>query len=152
VRAERLSSCRNPPGDEEEEHYGVRRCRPAKLCERHCQTPDSLSNFTFAQGRIPENDACTPWRFYIERIYGVQTHASYLGFAGHIRDHSAAFPLQPNKNMESGIRPANFGPFGELLANGANQCIPSSSIRGVGPAQVTIKVALADEIRESKLL
>ena len=54
--------------------------------------------------------------------------------------------------MESGIRTANFGPFAELLANGGNQCIPSRGIRGVGPAEMTIEMAFADEIRESELL
>jgi hypothetical protein len=54
--------------------------------------------------------------------------------------------------MESGIRTANFGSFAELLANDANQCIPSRGVRGVGPAEVTIEMAFADEIRESELL
>src|SRR5215468_9883565 len=120
--------------------------------ERHSQTPNSFSNLTFAQGGIAKNDACAPWRFYIERIYGVQPHTGHLGFAGHVRNPSTVFPLQPNKNMEPSIRTANFGAFGELLANGANQCTPSSGIRGVGPAEVTIEVALANEIRDSKLL
>jgi hypothetical protein len=91
-----------------------------RLCERLSQPPNALSNLTFAQGCIPENNARAPWRFYIEWIYGVQSHTGLFGFADHILDHSATPPFQPDKKMEPGIRTANLCTFGELLVYGGH--------------------------------
>jgi hypothetical protein len=120
--------------------------------ERHSQAPDSLSNLAFMQGSVAENDAGAPGRFQIEGIHRVQTDAGPLGFAMHIGDPSAASSLQPDKYMEAGICAANFGPFAELSGNRLYQYIPSRRIRGVCAAQVTIEVALIEEVCECKLL
>jgi hypothetical protein len=54
--------------------------------------------------------------------------------------------------MEPGVGAADFSSPTELLANGANERIPSRGVRGVGPAEVTIEVAFVNEIRKSELL
>ena len=71
--------------------------------------------------------------------------------AVHVRDPSAMPPLDPDKKMKPGTRPANFGSSAKLLGDSGHNRISPCGIRGVRAAKVTIKVVHSDEVCENQL-